>query len=110
MSNLRELGMYLGAGMQVSDHTARHHARGKGLGLKCLLGTFAEHTVISQASCIKMDDGSGGQGVTDHRAFARTARALHWIRGRRQGGQLRSSPVKSIAWRWPGRALAGPPS
>jgi S-(hydroxymethyl)glutathione dehydrogenase/alcohol dehydrogenase len=56
MSNLCELGMYLGTGTQISDHTARHHARGQDLGLMCLLGTFAEHTVTSQANCIKIDD------------------------------------------------------
>jgi S-(hydroxymethyl)glutathione dehydrogenase/alcohol dehydrogenase len=56
MSNLCELGMYLGAGTQISDHTARHHARGQDLGLMCLLGTFAEHTVVSSANCVKIDD------------------------------------------------------
>jgi NDMA-dependent alcohol dehydrogenase len=56
MSNLCELGMYLGTGTQISDHTARHHARGQDLGLMCLLGTFAEHTVISAANCIKIED------------------------------------------------------
>lgn len=56
MQNLCELGMYLGSGTQVSDHTARHHARGQDLGLMCLLGTFAEHTVVSEANCIKIDD------------------------------------------------------
>ncbi len=56
MSNLCEFGMYLGAGTQISDHTARHHARGQDLGLMCLLGTFAEHTVVSQANCVKIED------------------------------------------------------
>ncbi|GHE76322.1 putative zinc-type alcohol dehydrogenase AdhD [Amycolatopsis deserti] len=56
MQNLCELGAYLGDGTQISDHTARHHARGKDLGLMCLLGTFAEHTVVSEANCIKIDD------------------------------------------------------
>lgn len=56
MSNLCELGMYLGEGTQISDHTARHHAQGQDLGLMCLLGTFAEHTVISQDNCIKIED------------------------------------------------------
>lgn len=56
MQNLCELGMYLGEGTQISDHTARHHARGQDLGLMCLLGTFAEHTVVSEANCIKIDD------------------------------------------------------
>jgi S-(hydroxymethyl)glutathione dehydrogenase/alcohol dehydrogenase len=56
MSNLCELGMYLRDGKQISDHTARHHARGQDLGLVCLLGTFAEHSVVSQANCIKISD------------------------------------------------------
>lgn len=56
MQNLCELGQYLGEGTQISDHTARHHARGKDLGLMCLLGTFARHTVVSEANCIKIDD------------------------------------------------------
>jgi NDMA-dependent alcohol dehydrogenase len=56
MQNLCELGQYLGDGTQISDHTARHHARGQDLGLMCLLGTFAQHTVVSEANCIKIDD------------------------------------------------------
>ena len=56
MASICELGQYMGFGRQVSDHTARHHARGHDLGLICLLGTFAEHTVVNQASCVKMDD------------------------------------------------------
>ena len=56
MQNLCELGQYLGEGTQISDHTARHHARGQDLGLMCLLGTFARHTVVSEANCIKIDD------------------------------------------------------
>jgi NDMA-dependent alcohol dehydrogenase len=56
MQNLCELGQYLGDGTQISDHTARHHARGQDLGLMCLLGTFARHTVVSEANCIKIED------------------------------------------------------
>lgn len=56
MQNLCELGMYLSDGTQISDHTARHHGRGQDLGLMCLLGTFAEHTVASEANCIKIDN------------------------------------------------------
>jgi NDMA-dependent alcohol dehydrogenase len=56
MGSLCELGRFMREGRQVSDHTARHHARGQDLGLVCLLGTFAEHTVVSQASCVKIDD------------------------------------------------------
>ncbi|MGH3207656.1 MAG: NDMA-dependent alcohol dehydrogenase [Trebonia sp.] len=56
MGSLCELGMYAREGRQISDHTARHHARGLDLGLMCLLGTFAERTVVHQASCVKIED------------------------------------------------------
>ncbi len=56
MGSLCELGMYMREGRQISDHTARHHARGQDLGLVCLVGTFAEHTVVNQATCVKIDD------------------------------------------------------
>jgi S-(hydroxymethyl)glutathione dehydrogenase/alcohol dehydrogenase len=56
MGSLCELGMYMREGRQISDHTARHRARGQDLGLMCLLGTFAEHTVVHQASCVKIED------------------------------------------------------
>jgi NDMA-dependent alcohol dehydrogenase len=53
--NLCDLGEYLGAGKQISDHTSRHHAHDSDLGLMCLLGTFAERTVVNEASCIKVE-------------------------------------------------------
>ena len=56
MGSLCEFGMYTRGGRQISDHTARHHARGHDLGLMCLLGTFAERTVVHQASCVKVED------------------------------------------------------
>lgn len=56
MGSICELGMYTREGRQISDHTARHHARGQDLGLMCLLGTFAERTVVNQASCVKVED------------------------------------------------------
>lgn len=59
MQNLCELGQYLGDGTQISDHTARHHARGQDVGLMCLLGTFARHTVVSEANCIKVAEDIG---------------------------------------------------
>jgi S-(hydroxymethyl)glutathione dehydrogenase/alcohol dehydrogenase len=44
--------------MQLGDGTSRHHTLdGLDLGLMCLLGTFAEHTVVNEASCIKIDEG-----------------------------------------------------
>jgi NDMA-dependent alcohol dehydrogenase len=54
--NLCDLGAALGAGLQIADGTARHHAKGQDLRLMCLLGTFAHHTVVHEASCIKVDD------------------------------------------------------
>ncbi|MGV3758844.1 MAG: NDMA-dependent alcohol dehydrogenase [Actinomycetota bacterium] len=53
--NLCDLGAVMALGMQISDGTSRHHAQGKDLGLMCLLGTFANHTVVNEASCIKID-------------------------------------------------------
>jgi S-(hydroxymethyl)glutathione dehydrogenase/alcohol dehydrogenase len=42
--------------MQLSDGTARHHARGKDIALGIgALGTFAHHTVVNEASCVKID-------------------------------------------------------
>ncbi|MBA3289544.1 MAG: NDMA-dependent alcohol dehydrogenase [Acidimicrobiia bacterium] len=54
--NLCDLGALLGVGKQIADGTSRHHADGKDLGVMCLLGTFAHHTVVNEASCIKIDD------------------------------------------------------
>src|SRR6056300_1444895 len=42
-------------GLQMTDGTARHHdLDGNDLTLMCLLGTFAEHTVVNEASCVKI--------------------------------------------------------
>ncbi len=54
--NLCDLGALMGVGKQIADGTSRHHAQGKDLGLMCLLGTFAHHTVVNEASCIKIDN------------------------------------------------------
>jgi S-(hydroxymethyl)glutathione dehydrogenase/alcohol dehydrogenase len=56
-SNLCDTGLVtFPEGTQMLDGTARHHtAQGEDLGLMCLLGTFAEHTVVNEASVIKID-------------------------------------------------------
>ena len=54
--NLCDLGALMATGRQITDGTARHHAKGQDLGLMCLIGTFAHHTVVNEASCIKVDD------------------------------------------------------
>ncbi|GGF49931.1 putative zinc-type alcohol dehydrogenase AdhD [Marmoricola endophyticus] len=55
-SNQCETLAHYPTGLQISDSTARHHGKdGEDLGLMCLLGTFAEHTVVNQASVVKVD-------------------------------------------------------
>jgi len=56
-SNLCDLGAITATGLQLSDGTARHHgAGGEDLALGIgALGTFAHHTVVHEASCIKID-------------------------------------------------------
>jgi NDMA-dependent alcohol dehydrogenase len=55
-SNLCDMGGVTASGMQLSDGTSRHHARGQDLRLAIgALGTFAHHTVVNEASCIKID-------------------------------------------------------
>jgi len=52
-----DLGAVLLAGRQISDMTARHHAKKNGadLGIMCCTGTFAPYTVVNEATCIKID-------------------------------------------------------
>jgi len=55
-SNLCDAAATFTEGTQILDGTHRHHTLdGHDLGLMCLLGTFAEHTVVNEASCIKID-------------------------------------------------------
>lgn len=55
-SNLCDLNAMTAQGMQLSDGTSRHHSNGKDLALGVGgLGTFAHHTVVNEASCIKIE-------------------------------------------------------
>ncbi len=54
--NLCDLAMWIGEGRQLSDHTARHHLGDTDLNLICLLGAFAHHTVVNEASIIEIAD------------------------------------------------------
>ncbi len=56
-SNLCDLGNITATGLQLADGTSRHHAAdGTDLYLAIgALGTFAHHTVVNEASCIKID-------------------------------------------------------
>ncbi|MDA8044520.1 MAG: NDMA-dependent alcohol dehydrogenase [Actinomycetota bacterium] len=56
MQHLCDLGAFLLAGRQVTDFTARHHSSGgEDLGLMCCIGTFEPITVVSEASCVKIE-------------------------------------------------------
>ena len=55
-SNLCDAGALLAEGLQISDMTSRHHARGTDLRVNCGLGTFATHTVVHERSCVRIDD------------------------------------------------------
>jgi NDMA-dependent alcohol dehydrogenase len=54
-SRLCDRGAAMGTGLQISDGTSRHHARGEDLRLMCALGTFARHTVVHEDSCVPYD-------------------------------------------------------
>jgi S-(hydroxymethyl)glutathione dehydrogenase/alcohol dehydrogenase len=49
------MGAVIMRGRQL-DGTARHHARGQDLNTMTCLGTFAKHTVVNEASCVKILD------------------------------------------------------
>jgi S-(hydroxymethyl)glutathione dehydrogenase/alcohol dehydrogenase len=53
--SLCDLGAKIYSGMQIFDGTARHHAAGHDLALACGVGTFAYHTVVHEASLIKIE-------------------------------------------------------
>ena len=54
--HLCDLGAFLLAGKQVTDFTSRHHAAdGSDLGIMCCTGTFEPFTVVSEASCVKIE-------------------------------------------------------
>ena len=46
----------MGTGLQISDGTSRHHARGHDLTVLCCIGTFARDAVVHEDSCIVIDD------------------------------------------------------
>jgi len=55
-SNLCDMGSLTATGLQITDGTSRHHAGDTDLFLGIgNLGTFAHHTVVNEASCIKID-------------------------------------------------------
>jgi Zn-dependent alcohol dehydrogenase len=53
--NLCDRGGQLFSGGSIHDGTQRFHWGDKGVGQFCLLGTFAEYTVVHERACIKID-------------------------------------------------------
>ncbi|MBO0682100.1 MAG: NDMA-dependent alcohol dehydrogenase [Candidatus Dormibacteraeota bacterium] len=53
--NLCDWGQFLSQGLQLLDHTSRHHVGGVDANLSCLIGTHARHTVASEASVLKIE-------------------------------------------------------
>ncbi|HVW79919.1 MAG TPA: NDMA-dependent alcohol dehydrogenase [Mycobacteriales bacterium] len=56
--SLCDLGQYLIVGRQIDGLVSRHHLAkdGTDIGTMCCLGTFATHTVVNEASCVKLED------------------------------------------------------
>jgi NDMA-dependent alcohol dehydrogenase len=56
--NLCDVAAGIMAGLQISDGTTRHHAgSGPDLRITCLVGCYARHTVVNEASVIPVDAG-----------------------------------------------------
>jgi alcohol dehydrogenase (nicotinoprotein) len=55
MSNLCDLGALL-VKNYLADKTFRFHRDGEDFGQMCVLGTFSQRSVVSEHSCVKVDD------------------------------------------------------
>jgi alcohol dehydrogenase (nicotinoprotein) len=53
--NLCDRGLYAGVGC-LQDETFRFHKNGQDYGGFCALGTFSDHTVVSEYSCLRIDE------------------------------------------------------
>jgi S-(hydroxymethyl)glutathione dehydrogenase/alcohol dehydrogenase len=53
--NLCDRGLYAGIGC-LQDETFRFHRGGEDFGGFCALGTFSDRTVVSEYSCVRIDD------------------------------------------------------
>lgn len=52
--SLCDLGARMYLGTQLHDDTSRHHLGGVDVALACSVGSFAHHTVVHEASCVKV--------------------------------------------------------
>jgi len=55
--NLCDLAATIGDGLQILDHTSRHHAGSHDLTITCMVGCYARHTVVNEASVVPVDPG-----------------------------------------------------
>jgi S-(hydroxymethyl)glutathione dehydrogenase/alcohol dehydrogenase len=53
--NLCDRAAAIGDGLQLLDHTSRHHTGGTDLTITCLVGCYARHTVVNEASVVRID-------------------------------------------------------
>jgi NDMA-dependent alcohol dehydrogenase len=53
--NLCDAGLYAGVGC-LPDQTFRFHQNGEDFGGMCVVGSFAEYSVLSEWSCVKIED------------------------------------------------------
>ena len=87
-SNLCDVGgAAFPTGRQISDGTARHHtADGDDLGLMCLLGTFAHHTVVHESSCREDRQGHPARPRLPARLWRRHRLGFRRVRRRSRPG------------------------
>ena len=78
----------IGLGMQIADGTSRHHAQGDDLGLMCMLGTFAHHTVVNEASCIKIENDVAARQGLPARVWCRHRLGFERLRRRCRPGDI----------------------
>jgi NDMA-dependent alcohol dehydrogenase len=53
--NLCDLAAGIAEGLQLSDGTSRHHLAGTDLTINCMIGCYARHTVVNEASVVKVE-------------------------------------------------------
>ena len=53
--NLCDLAATIGDGLADRDGTSRHHVAATDLTITCLVGCYARHTVVNEASVIPVD-------------------------------------------------------
>ncbi len=55
--NLCDLAAGIAGGRQILDGTSRHHVGDQDLSVNCMIGSYARHTVVNEASAVPVDPG-----------------------------------------------------